>query len=54
VVLLFIPVFPLARYRVIQNGTSYRFLGKAPLRSFDKWHIAVAVAGLGWLFFGPK
>ena len=40
-VILGIPILPLARYRVIDTGeNSYRFLGKAPLRRKDKWHIA--------------
>lgn len=43
-VFLAIPLFPLARYRVIQNGNSYRFLGKGPLRQGDKIHIAVTLA----------
>lgn len=40
---LLFPIFPIARYRVIENGTSYRFLGKTPFRSFDKVHLAVSV-----------
>jgi hypothetical protein len=40
----FIPIFPICRYRVIRNGNSYSFLGKAPLRKFDKWHLGIAVA----------
>ena len=40
---LYIPVFPIARYRVIQNGSSYRFLGKAQLRPADKIHIAISI-----------
>jgi hypothetical protein len=43
-VFLAIPLFPLARYRVIQNGNSYWFLGKGPLRQGDKIHIAVTLA----------
>lgn len=42
-VILFIPVFPICRYRVTRNGNSYRFFGKAPLRAFDRWHLAVSV-----------
>jgi hypothetical protein len=48
-VLLFIPIFPMCRYRVTSSGDSYRFLGKAPLRSFDKWHLAISI-GLIVLF----
>lgn len=40
----FIPIFPICRYRVIRNGNSYSFLGKATLRNFDKWHLGIAVA----------
>jgi hypothetical protein len=42
-VLLAIPVFPICRYRVTRSGNSYRFLGKAPLRPCDKWHLAISV-----------
>lgn len=38
-----IPIFPISRYRVIPTGNGYRFLGKAPLRTFDKWHIAISL-----------
>ena len=48
-VALFVPIFPISRYRVIENGGSYRFLGKYPLRKFDKWHLAVAVGGIALL-----
>ena len=42
-VLIFIPIFPICRYRVISSGnSSYRFLGKGKLRTFDKWHIATS------------
>ncbi|SDR55271.1 hypothetical protein SAMN05443245_7644 [Paraburkholderia fungorum] len=40
-VFFFIPIWPIARYRVISSGRGYRFLGKAKLRAFDKWHIGV-------------
>lgn len=50
-VALFIPVFPIRRYRVISSGSSYRFLGRAPLRTFDKWHLAASIGLLlFWLF----
>ena len=43
-VALFIPVFPIARYRVICTGPrAYRFLGKLPLRRKDRWHLGVAL-----------
>jgi hypothetical protein len=48
---LFLPIIPLARYRVINEvGNSYRFLGKLPLRKGDRWHQAIVAAGfLIWL-----
>lgn len=49
-VVFFLPIFPLARYRVIQNGNSYRFLAKMPLRNFDKWHITISLAVIAALF----
>jgi len=37
----FVPLFPLARYRVRHLGNGqYQFLGKAPFRRFDKVHVA--------------
>ena len=42
-VFLMIPLFPICRYRVTRNGSSYRFFGKAPLRTCDKVHIAITV-----------
>ena len=49
-VFFFIPIFPICRYRVTSSGDSYRFFGKAPLRSLDKWHLAISI-GLIILFF---
>jgi hypothetical protein len=46
-VLAAIPIFPISRYRVIPTGEGYCFLGKAPLRTFDKCHIAIV---LGLIF----
>lgn len=40
---LYFPIFPIKRYRVIQEGKSYRFLGKLPLRKFDKWHLGIVL-----------
>lgn len=48
---LFIPVFPICRYRVIPTGSGYRFLGKAPLRAFDKWHLFVSLALIAFFVF---
>jgi len=54
-VFFFVPIFPICRYRVIPSGSGgYQFLGKAPLRTFDKWHIAISVLGILWLFFVNK
>lgn len=50
----FIPIFPICRYRVISTGTGYRFLGKAPLRNFDKWHIAIAISVILWIIANMK
>lgn len=49
-VVLAIPIFPISRYRVIPTGTGYRFLGKAPLRTMDIWHIVISVAVIVWMF----
>jgi hypothetical protein len=51
---LFIPIFPITRYRVIQNGDSYRFLGKAPLRQFDKVHLGISVVLIIAMFLGAQ
>ena len=46
-VALWIPVFPICRYRIIDSGLdSYRFLGKAPLRSVDRWHLGIVIAAI--------
>ena len=42
-VLLFIPIFPIARYRVVTTPRGYSFLGKGPLRSMDIFHILVSL-----------
>lgn len=49
-VIFFIPIFPIARYRIILQNGGYRFLGKGPLRTLDKWHIAVSIILILWLF----
>ena len=46
----FLPVFPICRYRVIKNNGSYSFLGKAPLRNFDRWHIGISLAIIAMFF----
>lgn len=48
-VFLAIPIFPICRYRVTRNGDAYRFFGKAPLRPFDKWHLAISIGLIIWL-----
>lgn len=42
-----IPIFPIARYRVIPINGGYRFLGKRKLRTFDKWHLSLSFALIG-------
>jgi hypothetical protein len=49
-----IPVFPICRYRVIPTPDGYRFLGKAPLRAFDKWHIAISIGLIAWMFISMQ
>ena len=49
-IVLGIPLLPLARYRVTQSGNSYHFLGKAPLRTFDWWHVAITCSTVLGLF----
>jgi len=31
----------------------YRFIGQGPLRTFDKWHIAVSLGLIALMFFNP-
>jgi hypothetical protein len=45
-VALFFPIFPICRYRVIPTADGYRFLGKGPLRSSDKWHLAFSIIAI--------
>jgi len=44
-VALFIPVFPIARYRIkhLPWADNRYFLGKAPLRKVDRWHQGIAM-----------
>lgn len=53
-VFLALPIFPIARYRVIPTERGYRFLGKGKLRTFDKWHIAISLALIGLMFLSAK
>jgi hypothetical protein len=41
-VALFLPIFPIARYRVINVGGRYRFLGKLPFRRAECWHFGIS------------
>jgi hypothetical protein len=50
-VFFFLPIFPISRYRILTDGTRYQFLGKGPLRDFDKWHIGISICLIGLLFF---
>ena len=45
-IVLGIPIFPIARYRVIQQDNHYRFLGKAPLRDFDTNHRIISIVAI--------
>lgn len=50
-----IPVFPLARYRIINAGeSSYRFLGQAPMERSDQIHRLITVVAFVWFFLIPK
>jgi len=49
-VVFFIPIFPICRYRVIKNNRSFGFLGKAPLRDVDKWHLGISLSIIGIFF----
>ena len=43
----FIPIFPIARYRVIEAGSrSWRFLGKVPLSRNNRWHLGISLAAV--------
>jgi hypothetical protein len=54
-VFLMIPIFPLGRYRVIDAGDNcYRFIGKVPFRTFDKWHLCISILILAYMFFGSS
>ena len=50
---LFIPIFPIARYRVIHEADGrYRFLGKLPLRTADRWHLWIAILAIAAFIIG--
>jgi hypothetical protein len=53
-VIFFLPIFPICRYRVISSGNSYRFLGKGPLRTFDKLHLAAALILIAFMIFSSN
>lgn len=47
---LFIPLIPLGRYRVVPMGDGRtRFLGKMPLGTRDKWHLALVAGAVLWM-----
>jgi hypothetical protein len=46
---LWLPIFPIRRYRVTGNGNAYTFFGKAPLSLGDKWHLAISIGLILWL-----
>lgn len=50
-VLLFVPIFPIARYRVIAEGNRYLFLAKGPFRSFDVWHLLISIVIIAAIAF---
>jgi hypothetical protein len=52
--LMFIPVLPLARYRVIRDEDSYAFVGKGKLRTFDKVHMGVFALLLLWFYLANR
>ena len=52
-VALFVPIFPIGRYRVIAvGGNRYQFLGKLPLRKADRWHLGISTAAIVALVLG--
>jgi hypothetical protein len=53
-VFFFIPVAPLARYRVIRDGDRYAFLGKGGLRTIDKVHLGIAALMVLWFFLANR
>lgn len=50
-VFFMIPIFPICRYLVIPTLRGYRFLAKAPLRTFDKCHLCISLGLIVLLFF---
>ena len=50
---LYFPIFPVGRYRVISSGANgYNFLGKLPFRNSEKWHLGIALAVMALLSVG--
>jgi hypothetical protein len=42
-----IPLFPITRYRVTNNGSrTYSFLGEHPLRVGDRWHLGIVIGSI--------
>jgi len=48
-VALFIPIFPLGRYRVIRTGNQYTFMGKLPFRKAERFHLGLSLTLIGAL-----
>ncbi len=53
-VFFFIPIVPLARYRVFRDGNRYAFLGKGSLRTFDKVHWGIAALMVLWFYLANR
>ncbi len=53
-VILMVPIFPIARYRVIeQPGRRFQFLGQQPFRPMDRWWLGLALATTVLLVLWP-
>ena len=54
-VIFWIPIFPVCRYRVIFIGKNfYRFLGKGPLRTMEKWYRVIPICIFLFIIFPKK
>jgi hypothetical protein len=43
---VFLPIFPVGRYRVIAQDKGYRFMGQLPLTTWNRVHLAVGIAAI--------
>jgi len=51
----FVPLIPICRYRVTLTSVGhYLFRGKGPLRTFDKVHLAIAIAIILWIIISAN